>query len=380
MDTLQKTDTAVAVPRSQKAVDLKVMSIRRMMWLRFKRKRLAVISGVFLLVMYLAAIFAGFIAPYAPTTVHSQYVSMAPQSLHFFDTEGNFHPIPFVYGLKSSVDPTTFRRTFEISPEEKYPLQFFVRGVEYTILGVIKTDIHLFGVEAPGMLFLFGTDSQGRDIFSRVWYGAQISLSVGLLGVFLTLLFGSIIGIASGYIGGLFDDAVQRLIELLMSFPQLPLWLALATLIPDNWPSDRIYFAITIVLALLSWGALARQTRSMVYALREADFVTAARCSNCSNWRIVTRHLLPNTMSHITVIATISIPGMILGETALSFLGLGIRSPLVSWGLLLSDAQHVRVLLQQPWILTPAIFVIVTVIAFNFLGDGLRDAADPFAK
>lgn len=380
MDTLQQTDTAVAVPTSQKAVDLKVMSIRRMMWLRFKRKRLAVISGVFLLVMYLAAIFAGFIAPYAPTTVHSQYVSMAPQGLHFFDTEGNFHPIPFVYGLKSSVDPTTFRRTFEISPEEKYPLQFFVRGVEYTILGVIKTDIHLFGVEAPGMLFLFGTDSQGRDIFSRVWYGAQISLSVGLLGVFLTLLFGSIIGIASGYIGGLFDDAVQRLIELLMSFPQLPLWLALATLIPDNWPSDRIYFAITIVLALLSWGALARQTRSMVYSLREADFVTAARYSNCSNWRIITRHLLPNTMSHIIVIATISIPGMILGETALSFLGLGIRSPLVSWGLLLSDAQHVRVLLQQPWILTPAIFVIATVIAFNFLGDGLRDAADPFAK
>jgi peptide/nickel transport system permease protein len=380
METLQKADSQIAVPASPKVDELKVISIRRMMWLRFKRKRLALYSGIFLLLMYIAAIFAGFIAPYAPTTVHSQYVSMAPHGLHFFDTEGNFHLIPFMYGLKSAVDPTTFRRTFEIVPEEKYPLQFFVRGPEYTILGIIKTDIHLFGVEDPGMIFLFGTDSQGRDIFSRIWYGAQISLSVGLLGVFLTLLFGSIIGIASGYIGGLFDDAVQRLIELLMSFPQLPLWLALATLIPDNWPSDRIYFAITIVLALLSWGALARQTRSMVYSLREADFVTAARYSNCSDWHIITRHLLPNTMSHIIVIATISIPGMILGETALSFLGLGIRSPLVSWGLLLSDAQHVRVLLQQPWILTPAIFVIATVIAFNFLGDGLRDAADPFAK
>jgi peptide/nickel transport system permease protein len=380
MDALQKTDTAITVPPSQKANDFKVMSIRRMMWLRFKRKRLALYSGIFLLLMYLGAIFAGFIAPYAPTTVNSQYVSMAPHGLNFIDTEGNFHPIPFVYGLKSAVDPKTFRRTFEIIPEEKYPLQLFVRGPEYTILGLIKTDIHLFGVEDPGKIFLFGTDSQGRDIFSRVWYGAQISLSVGLLGVFLTLLFGSIIGIASGYIGGLFDDVIQRIIELLMSFPQLPLWLALATLIPDNWPSDRIYFAITIVLALLSWGALARQTRSMVYSLREADFVTAARYSNCSGWHIITRHLLPNTMSHIIVIATISIPGMILGETALSFLGLGIRSPLVSWGLLLSDAQHVRVLLQQPWILTPAIFVIATVIAFNFLGDGLRDAADPFAK
>lgn len=380
MDILRKARGESATKSAPKEKEVQVVSVRRLMWLRFKRNRLAVIGGVYLILMYTAAIFAGFIAPYDPTTVNSQYVSMAPHGFNFTDTEGNFHPIPFVYGLKSAVDPKTFRRAFEIVPEEKYPLQFFVKGDPYTILGVIKTDIHLFGIDAPGKLFLFGTDSQGRDIFSRVWYGAQISLSVGLFGVFLTVLFGSILGIASGYIGGLFDDVIQRLIELLMSFPQLPLWLALATLIPDNWPSDRTYFAITIVLAILSWGALARQVRSIVYALREADFVTAARYSNCSNWRIITRHLLPNTMSHIIVIATTAIPGMILGETALSFLGLGIRSPLVSWGLLLSDAQHVRVLLQQPWILTPAIFVIATVIAFNFLGDGLRDAADPFAK
>lgn len=380
MAVLPKAGNQTTKRIARKADEAKLISIRRLMWLRFKRNRLAVVGGAFLVVMYLAAIFAGFIAPNDPTLVHSQYVSMPPYGLNFVDTSGNFHLIPFVYGVKSAVDPKTFRKTFKIIPEEKYPLQFFVRGPEYTILGFIKTDIHLFGVEAPGTLFLFGTDSQGRDIFSRVWYGAQVSLSVGLLGVFLTLVFGSIIGIASGYIGGLFDDAVQRIIELLMSFPQLPLWLALAALIPDNWPSDRIYFAITLVLAILSWGALARQTRSMVYALREADFVTAARYSNCSDWRIITRHLLPNTMSHIIVIATTAIPGMIMGETALSFLGLGIRSPLVSWGLLLSDAQHVRVLLQQPWILTPAIFVIATIIAFNFLGDGLRDAADPFAK
>lgn len=380
MEIIRKAGNQPTDQVSRKADETNIVSVRRLMWLRFKRKPLAVGGGIFLLLMYLAAVFAGFVAPHDPTMVYSQFVSMAPQGLNFVDTEGNFHPIPFVYGLKSAVDPATFRRTFEIIPEEKYPLQFFVHGPEYSILGVIETDIHLFGVEEPGKLFLFGTDSQGRDIFSRIWYGAQVSLSVGLLGVLLTLVFGSIIGIASGYIGGLFDDVIQRLIELLMSFPQLPLWLALATLIPDNWPSDRTYFAITIVLALLSWGALARQTRSMVYSLREADYVTAARYSNCSSWRIITRHLVPNTMSHIIVVATISIPGMILGETALSFLGLGIRSPLVSWGLLLSDAQHVRVLLQQPWILTPAIFVIATVIAFNFLGDGLRDAADPFAK
>jgi peptide/nickel transport system permease protein len=380
MESIRNAEKPAATSTNPADDDVKVISIRQLMWRRFKRNRLAVIGGTFLVFMYLAAIFAGFIAPNDPTEVHPQYVSMEPQGLHFFDTEGNFHLVPFAYGLESSVDPATFRRVHEIVPEEKYPLQLFVRGSQYSILGFIKTDLHLFGVEAPGKLFLFGTDTQGRDIFSRVWYGAQVSLSVGLVGVFLTLVFGSIIGIASGFFGGLFDDIVQRIIELLMSFPQLPLWLALATLIPDNWPSDRIYFAITIVLAILSWGALARQTRSMVYALRESDFVTAARYSNCSNWHIITRHLLPNTMSHIIVIATTAIPGMILGETSLSFLGLGIRSPLMSWGMLLSDAQHVRVLLQQPWLLTPAFFVVATIIAFNFLGDGLRDAADPFAK
>ncbi|MCC6805482.1 MAG: ABC transporter permease, partial [Anaerolineae bacterium] len=346
MEISRKSDNAVT--REAHKDDAKVVSIRRLTWLRFKRNRLAVIGGVFLVMMYLAAIFAGFIAPHDPTEVHSKYVSMAPQGLQFVDANGNFHLVPFVYAVESSVDPATFRKSFKVITDEIYPLKLFVRGSEYTILGVIKSDIHLFGVDDPGALFLFGTDTQGRDIFSRIWYGAQVSLSVGLVGVLLTLVFGSILGIASGYIGGLFDDIMQRVIELLMSFPQLPLWLALATLIPNNWPSDRTYFAITIVLAVLSWGALARQTRSMVYALREADFVTAARYSNCSAWRIITRHLLPNTMSHIIVVATTSIPGMILGETALSFLGLGIRSPLVSWGLLLSDAQHVRVLVQQP--------------------------------
>ena len=380
MESARKAGAPVTVGATPKQDEAKVISVNRLMWRRFKRNRLAVLGGGFLVFMYLSAIFAGFIAPNDPTEVYPQYVSMSPQSLNFVDLEGNFHLVPFVYGIKSAVDPATFRRTHEIIPEEKYPLQFFVRGPEYRILGLIETDLHLFGVDAPGKLFLFGADTQGRDIFSRVWYGAQVSLSVGLVGVFLTLVFGSIIGIASGFFGGLFDDITQRIIELLMSFPQLPLWLALATLIPDNWPSDRTYFAITIVLAILSWGALARQTRSMVYALREADFVTAARYSNGSNWHIITRHLLPNTMSHIIVIATTAIPGMILGETSLSFLGLGIRSPLISWGMLLSDAQHVRVLLQQPWLLTPAVFVVATIIAFNFLGDGLRDAADPFAK
>ncbi len=361
-------------------VEEKIISVRRLMWLRFKRNRLAMVGGLFLGVMYLAAIFAGFLAPYDPQKQHSPFVSIAPYGPTWIDAEGNFHLAPFVYALKSSVDPETFEKTYKPILDRAYNLQFFVHGDPYTLFGFIKSDIHLFGVDAPAKIFLLGTDTLGRDIFSRILFGAQVSLSVGLVGVLLTLIFGSIIGIATGYYGGIIDDIIQRIIEILLAFPSLPLWLALAILIPPTWPSDRVYFAISIVLSLLNWGALARQTRSMVYSLREADYITAARYSNCSNWRIITHHLLPNTMSHIIVIATTAIPAMILGETALSFLGLGIRPPLISWGLLLNDAQHIRVLLDQPWVLSPALFVIATIISFNFLGDGIRDAADPFGK
>jgi peptide/nickel transport system permease protein len=358
----------------------KPLSVRRLMWLRFKRNRLARVGAATLSILYLSAIFAGFLAPYGLDSANRSYVSAPPHGLNFIDESGNFHLVPFVYGLSSSVDRTTFRRVYVVNTDEKYPLQFFVRGEPYRLFGIIETDVHLFGVEAPGRIFLFGTDPQGRDLFSRILYGAQVSLSVGLLGVTLTLIYGSVIGIASAYIGGLFDQVMQRLIELLLAFPVLPLWLALATLIPPTLPSDRIYFAISIVLSLVSWGGLARQTRSMALSLRETDYIKAALYANCSTWRIITRHLVPNTLSHIIVIATTTIPGMIIGETALSFLGLGIKPPLVSWGLLLNNAQETIVLLQQPWLLTPIIFVVITIIAFNFLGDGIRDAADPFGK
>ncbi|MCY4061955.1 MAG: ABC transporter permease [Chloroflexi bacterium] len=362
------------------ADETEVISVRRLMWLRFKRNRLSLIGSAVLILMYTAAIFAGFIGPYGLRETHEKFPASAPLLPRFVDEEGNFGFRPFVYAMESKVDPATFKRVLTPNTEVKHYLHFFARGTPYTILGFIQTDIHLFHVNEPAKVFLLGTDKQGRDLFSRIFYGAQVSLTVGLVGVSLSLIFGTLIGIAGGYFGGLFDDASQRIIEVLISFPQIPLWLALAALIPPTWTSVQRFFAISIVLSLVNWGGLSRQVRGMVYALREEDYVIAARYASASNWRIITRHLLPNTLSHILVIATISIPAMILGETALSFLGLGIQPPMTSWGLLLNQAQHTRVLIQQPWLLTPALFVVATIISFNFLGDGLRDAADPFAN
>lgn len=357
-----------------------ILSVRRLMWMRFRRNRLAIVGGCFLICMYLAALFAPFLAPYGVRTTHDAYPAAPPHGLRFVDAEGNVHLRPFVYGLESGVNPETFRKEYVPIVEEQYPLQFLHRGVPYTLFGFIESDVHLFGVDEPGKIFLFGTDRRGRDLFTRVLFGAQVSLTVGLVGVFMTLVIGTIAGIASGYFGGVFDSTMQRIIEMLLSFPLIPLWLALATIVPPTWSSIRVFFAISILLALVSWGPLARQVRGMVLALREEDFVIAAKYANCSNWRIITKHLLPNTLSHVLVIATLAIPQMILGETALSFLGLGIQPPLTSWGVLLSEAQQIRVLFQQEWLLIPALFVIATIISFNFLGDGIRDAADPFSK
>jgi peptide/nickel transport system permease protein len=356
------------------------MSVRQLMWRRFKRNRLALAGGIFLGLMYLSAAFAGFLAPYAVRTTHEQFASIPPQLPRFIDAEGKFHFIPFVYALGSKVDPATFKRGFVPDTSQRYPLEFFAKGDSYKLFGFIPANRHLVTVQEPGKLFLLGTDKQARDLFSRVLYGAQVSLTVGLVGVVLSLLIGTLVGIATGFYGGALDIVVQRIIEVLLAFPQLPLWLALAALVPPNWSSIRVFFMISIVLSIVNWGALALQVRGMVLSLREQDYIRAARYANASDSYIILRHLLPNTLSHVVVIATLAIPNMILGETALSFLGLGIRPPLTSWGLLLNETQHVRVLLQQPWILTPAIFVVLTIIAFNFLGDGLRDAADPFSR
>ena len=355
------------------------LSVRQLMVLRFRRSKLAVFGAIVLVIMYTSMIFAGFISPYTETTTHDKYVSAPPFWPKFIDSEGQFHLRPFMYGIKSTTDRATFKKVYVEDTSQMYPVYFFQAGLPYQLLGVIETDIHLFQVEEPGKIFLLGTDRNGRDQFSRIMYGSQVSLTIGLMGVMISLAIGSFLGVASGYYGGAIDNITQRTIEVIQSIPQIPLWLALAAAVPATWDPMQVYFGIIIVLSLVTWGGLARQVRGITLSLRESDFVTAARYTNCRTRRILSRHLLPNTYSHLLVIATLAIPGMILGETALSFLGLGIRPPMVSWGVLLNEAQQVRVLLQNPWLLSPIAFVLVTVVSYNFVGDGLRDAADPFA-
>jgi len=356
-----------------------MMSVGQLMWLRFRRNRLAMFGLVALIVMYTLTLFADFVAPYTADQTHTQYVGAPPHGIHFRDTQGNFSLAPVVFGLKSETNLETFRRTFTDDPTVTYPVRFFASGTPYKMFGLIPTDKHLFTVEEPGKIFILGTDSTGRDLFSRILYGARVSLTVGLVGVLLSLMIGAFLGVVSGYFGGVVDNLIQRAIEVISSIPQIPLWLALAAAVPPNWSPVKVYFGIAVVLSFVSWGGLARQVRGIVLGLRDSDFVVAARYTNCNTFRILSRHLLPNTLSHVLVIATTAIPGMILGETSLSFLGLGIRPPMTSWGVLLNEAQKVRVLLQQPWLLAPALFVLLTIVSFNFVGDGLRDAADPFA-
>jgi peptide/nickel transport system permease protein len=354
------------------------LSVRQLMWHKFKRNRLAVIGAILLIIIYSMAAFAGFLSPYALMHTHDAFAGVGPNSFHIFDKQGKAHWPPFVYGYKATLDPKTYKRTFTINEEERYPLRFFAKGDSYTLL-LWKTDVHLFVVDDPAVVFVVGTDPLGRDYFTRILYGGQVSLTIGLVGVFLSLVIGSLAGVAAGYFGGIFDNIMMRLVEVLMAFPRIPLWMALAGALPANIEPLKVYFGITLVLSIVNWGGLARQVRSKVLALRELDYVMAARLGNASTPRILARHLFPNTLSHVIVVATLAIPGMILGETALSFLGLGIRPPMTSWGLLLSDAQQLQVLLQKPWLLWPIVPVMITAISFNLVGDGLRDAADPFA-
>lgn len=372
---------ALAPPATAEAADpAKVLSVGQLAWRKFRKNKLAVFGLVVLVLMYLMAAFAGFLAPYGDRETHSEFARVGPHGLNFVDAEGAFHPTPFVYGLSRTMDRATFKQVLTVDTTQRYELRWFVKGAPYSLLGVFHSDIHLFGVEDGGKLFLLGTDSKGRDLFSRILYGAQVSLTVGLVGVALSLIIGITVGLITGYFGGWFDEIVQRIIEMTLAFPQIPLWLALAALVPPTWTSVQIYFAISIVLSVLSWGALARQVRAMVLSLKTSDFVRAAKYANASTGRIMFRHLLPGTMSHVLVVATLTIPAMILGETALSFLGLGIKPPMTSWGLLLNEAQSVQVILELPWLLFPAVFVVLTIISFNFVGDGLRDAADPFSR
>jgi peptide/nickel transport system permease protein len=333
---------------------------------------------VFLGALYLMGFGCEFLAPYSLEHRNVRHAYAPPQRIHLFDDAGGIH-WPFVYELRTARHPETLARHYEIDHSKRWPIQFFVQGDEYHFLGLFRTELHLFGVAEGGTIHLLGTDSLGRDLFSRILYGARISLTIGLVGMAMSFVLGLIFGTMSGYFGGMTDHIIQRLIEMLRSFPSIPLWMGLAAAVPATWSPLQTYFAITVVLAFLGWTTLAREVRGKILSLREEDYAQAARAYGAGPGRIMFGHLLPGCVSHIIVSLTLSIPTMILGETALSFLGLGLRPPVTSWGVLLKECQNVQAVEMHPWLLTPAIFVIITVLAFNFTGDGLRDAADPYA-
>lgn len=356
---------------------------RQLMWWKFRKHRVAVFSTVALILMYLMAIFAGFLSPYDPNAYNASYKYVPPMIFGLVDGEGNFTFRPGVYGLIQNRDPETLRTTYETDYSRWYPLHFFVQGESYTFLQFFEMDIHLFGLgeEAEGMpIFVMGSDRLGRDMFSRVTYGSQVSLSIGLVSVFLSLILGIVLGGISGYYGGIADTVIQRIIEFIRSVPSLPLWMALTAALPPEMPQEQRYFGITVILSVIGWTSLGRQVRGRFLALRTDDFVLSARLSGASDLRIIIRHMVPSFTSHIIASLTLSIPGIILAETALSFLGLGLRQPAISWGVLLQEAQNIRTVALAPWLLLPGLSVVAAVLAFNFLGDGLRDAADPFTR
>ncbi len=339
------------------------------------------IGGVVTLVIYLVAAFAPFIAPFSPEAFAANYTYAPPQRLNLFDrTENGLRWGPHVNGYTVEIDYEAGRRNFVVDPEVKHPIGFFVKGESYTLWGVFELDRHLIGpVNEGDPMYLLGADRLGRDMFSRTIYGSRVSMTIGLVGVGLSLFFGILLGGVSGYFGGWVDNLIQRTIEFLQSIPSIPLWIGLAAAIPADIPPLRVYFFITIILSVIGWTGLARVVRGKFYALKTEDFVKAARLDGCSSMRIILRHMVPSFASHIIAVVTLAIPGMIIAETSLSFLGIGLRAPVISWGVLLQEAQNIRSISTAPWLFWPGVGVIVAVLALNFLGDGLRDAADPYA-
>jgi peptide/nickel transport system permease protein len=353
----------------------------RLIWWRFRRHRLAVASGVIVILFYLMAAFADFLAYADPHASDSRRSYIPPQMIRMFDGDGSFRP--HVLGLRGQRDMQTFQLVYRPDPNRKLDVEFFARGYEYRLFGLFTTDRHLLGLRDAGPadgIFLLGTDVQGRDLWSRLMVATRVSLTIGLVGVTISLFLGVLLGGISAIYGGWVDVAIQRLIEIIRSLPTIPLWMGLAAALPTSWSVTQIYFAITVLIAFLAWTDLARVVRGKFLSLKSDDFVLAAELAGASQLRIIFKHMLPSFASHVIAATTLALPAMIISETSLSFLGLGLRPPAISWGILLQDAQNIQTLALAPWLLAAAAPVILVILAFNFLGDGLRDAADPYGQ
>jgi len=349
----------------------------QLIWRRFLRHRIGAIGGITVLILTFLTLFSGFLGPYSYTTSFKRYPLAPPTKIHLFD--GGSPRGPFVHPLVRTRDPVTNRESYQEDKSISCPIRLFVHGDSYRFWGLWTTDIHLFGVEEPCRLFIFGSDKAGRDIFSRTLFGGIIDLSIGPLSLVASFILGILIGGISGYYGGGLDILIQRTIEVFQSFPTLPIWLALAAALPRSWSSTMTFYGLVMIFSLLGWPGLARVVRGQFLSLREMDFAVAAKAIGASDLRIIMRHLMPNITSYLIVGATLSIPGAILFEATISFLGLGIKEPMTSWGLLLQQANSISKFRDSPWLLIPGIFIVVAVLAFNFLGDALRDAVDPYA-
>jgi len=381
-DTLTLAPDMAIEPAPDTDSGIYVASQWKLVWWKFRRHRLAMVGGIVTVLIYLVALFCEPLAPFDPDNFAAKYTYAPPQALHLLDADAQGTRLaPFVYGYKVEVEPKNLRRVFSIDPTQKIRVGLFVEGAPYKLLGIFPANVHVIGPVNPGdPMYLMGADRVGRDMLSRLIYGTRISMSVGLVGVALSLLFGILLGGISGYFGGAVDDAIQRIIELVRSIPTIPLWMGLAAALPASWPPLYVYFGITLIISLISWTGLARVVRGRFLSLRSEDFVMAARLDGAPHMRIIVRYMVPSFLSHIIASITLSIPAMILAETALSFLGLGLRPPIISWGVLLNEAQNIRAVATAPWLLAPGLPVVVAVLAMNFLGDGLRDAADPYQK
>jgi len=354
-----------------------------LIWHKFRRHKVAYASLILVGLIYLVALFAEALAPSDPGKFDPRYTFAPPQAISLFapDGAGGTRFVPHVTGFDITLDQQSFRRVFVPDPDQIIPIGLFVRGDTYRMWGLFETDLHVIGPLDPGQpMFLLGADRLGRDLLSRIIHGTRVSMSIGLVGVGLSLFIGMVLGGVSGYYGGLTDRAIQRVIEFIRSIPTIPLWLGLAAAMPKEWPPLQVYFAILVILSLVGWTEIARVVRGRFLSLRTEDFVIAARLDGVSEYRLIMTHMMPSLYSHIIAAITLAIPNMILAETALSFLGLGLQPPIVSWGVLLQDTQNLRAITQAPWLFAPGVVVVVAVLALNFLGDGLRDAADPYEK